>query len=707
MSKIIQYKDYDKNIILCKEMHEIHPYYVALPDAPKLEKFKNYGKPVLEQFYHRDRIPDKLLKLNRLDREEAFKIAAKDKECADFISQAWDKRINGEWVLIGGRPTYIPPTYYFYLNWYHLDDGRPDFRENDLNSFYFYDLFVVPNGRIYGEIELSRRRSGKSFRAGCKLLNYVTRHPASFCGMQSKTENDAQSLFYKAVVLPFRKLPWFFKPMYDKTGKMKNEILFTTNGDNEDEFNSWIDYRASTDTAYDGEKLHRGLIDEAGKMKPPTDPVKMWDKMKPCLLEDDRVIGKVTMTTTVELMEKGGLQKYLEVWMDSSRRPDDNKVNELGETISGLVPYFMPAHECYLWDRFGFSIVDDPKDYQVNDLKKQYADRPSDISKGLHKMGAKELLDLKFRSIKDANKRQDEIRKFPRTVTEAFASSATGCHFNLGIINDRLGDFLFEPEKYKVRGNFEWENGERFGNVVFRAKANGNWLISYMPPQDKSNQWAMVGSKKKPMMTDKFVMGLDAFKYNITTAGRPSLGSMYIWMFYDHSLDGEKENEGEWISDDFVAEYLGRPATIDMLAEDALKACIYYGCKVNPENNAGNVWSFYEQWGFGAFLHYNKKLKKDGGRVVVEESKTPGATTLGNAVKDAMFANTDWYIETHGYRCKFPNYLTACRDVTYDNLSPFDCFVGGAYTLMPVREMKSKAKEAVKSFSSFLPTKKY
>ena len=94
--KFNNYHDFNRHIILCEDVPEIMPYYVTLPDPPPIEKFKNYGKEAKDQYYIRDIVPDKLLKLNRLERDEAFAIAMKDKECANFISMAWDKRINGE-----------------------------------------------------------------------------------------------------------------------------------------------------------------------------------------------------------------------------------------------------------------------------------------------------------------------------------------------------------------------------------------------------------------------------------------------------------------------------------------------------------------------------------------------------------------------------------------------------------------------------------
>jgi hypothetical protein len=134
---------------------------------------------------------------------------------------------------------------------------------------------------------------------------------------------------------------------------------------------------------------------------------------------------------------------------------------------------------------------------------------------------------------------------------------------------------------------------------------------------------------------------------------------------------------------------------------------IYSSCKVNPEMNADIISKHFVRRGYEKYLHYGKKLVKKDGVVQIKENINSGATTLGGAMKDSLFASVDWYIETHGNRCKFPNFLTDCREVGYDNISPFDSFVAGAYTLMPVRELKTRTKKEPVSFRSFMQMRKY
>jgi hypothetical protein len=712
MGKFERYKDYSKHITLCEGVDEIPTYYITLPDAPKVELITNFGEPIEKQFFKREVIPDKVLRLNRLPRLEAWAIAKKDKEVMAFIESQWHKRVYGDFQYVFGMPIYLTALNWFYLNYYNMDIGLPKFRYPNTKVFYCWKFCVEDNDKVYGLNELARRRDGKSYRMGAMMLEYITRNASSYGGIQSKSDADATDFFSRSVVHAWRKLPFYYLPIADNSTNPKYKLEFREPRkkigveyepmlmEGEEPLDSWIEAKPSVDTAFDGYKLHRGIIEEPGKMKPPTNPAKIWDKQKPCYMLDDIINGKCWTATTAEEFEKGGLESYLEIWNDSN----PSEINELGETRSGLIQYFTPAHDTFLIDQYGFPIADDPLPHQIEHRKKGMS--KVDIERGLHKKGAKELLEMRFKAIKDPRKRRDEMRKFARTVKEALQLSSAHCHFNSLIIGDRLEHYIFEPEKGKVRGNFEWKDGQRFSEVIFRPTPNGRWLVSYYPDQERSNQSSVASGKKKPANFDKFVIGADSFKYSNTTSNKPSRGAFYVWAYFDQAVDDGKE-EDDYITDDFVCEYLYRPATTDLFAEDVMMTAIYYGCKVNPENNANILWVFFEQHGMSGYLHYGKKLRKEGSRTVVEENKNPGATTLGGAMKDALFASVDWYIETHGHRCKFPNFLESCRDVSYDNISPFDAFVGGAYTLMPVRELKQRPKIEPKSFASFMPMKKY
>lgn len=423
-----------------------------------------------------------------------------------------------------------------------------------------------------------------------------------------------------------------------------------------------------------------------------------WRVVKQCLRVRDKIVGRCIITSTIEELTRKGGQQFKNIWDNSDRNPTKGKINSLGQTVSGLVPYFKPAYSTYRFDQYGFSVIGKPLPHQEAYFRKKKMVHPD--------KGGKELIEIERKEIKNSNERQAHIRMYPNTIREAFRPDFKDCAFNSAIIDERLEYFTFDRERDLVRGNFEWIDGVVGGNVMWRPNPDGYWLMRYILSQDKANQSKLIAGKKSPASFDKFGIGCDPFKYNITTSNKPSQGSGYIWMYFDEALDRDKE-EPDWLSDDFVGEFYGRPPTVDAFSEEMLKAAIYHGCKVNPENNAGSVWTTFERLALGQYLHFGRKLKKEGNSTQLVLNKTPGSTTLGSAVKDAQFASMGWYIDTHGHRCKFANLLEAARYVEYDNLSPYDAFMGAVQTLMPVRELKQRPKVEPKSFQSFMPMRKY
>lgn len=708
MAEKFKYRDYEKHVVIGEGIDDFYPYYITLPDPPSdVTKIKNYGLPPEKQFYVRDELPDKIVKLNRLDVREAWEIAKKDKSVMDFIKTQWDKRINGEFCYINGQLYYITPDHWFFLNNYPLEDGYPLWRWVDSEYFYLWEFEVLRSDVCYGMIEMTIRRDGKSYRAGSIMLNKITKTQNANGGIQSKTNQDSTDMFQRCIVMQWRQLPFYFSPVYDNTSFPRKELNFRMpskkGADNNigklkdiEELNSWIEARSTVEIAFDGTKLSDYIGDEFGK----TVDMKVddtWRVVKQCLRVRDRIVGRARITSTIEELTRKGGQQFKNIWDNSSRNPKDRKINDLGQTVSGLIPYFKPAYSTYRFDQYGFSVIDKPLPYQEQYFRKMKFKYPD--------KGGKELIELERSEIRNAQDRQAHIRMYPNTIREAFRPDHRECHFNSELIDKRLEYFYDGKEKGLVRGSFRWVN-QVGGDVYWQPNPEGWWLNAYILEPDKANAKSMVGGRSSPANFDKFVIGCDPFKYNVTTSNKPSMGSGYVWMYYDEAVDRDKE-ESDFISDDFICEFYGRPSTVDLFSEEMLKAAIYYGCKVNPENNAGSVWSTFERLNCGQYLHFPKKLKKEGAQTVLVTSKTPGSTTLGSAIKDSQFRAMEWYIDTKAHRCKFYNLLEDARYVEYDNVSPYDCFMGAVQTLMPVRELKQRPKVEPKSFTSFVRKRTY
>jgi len=581
-SKILNYEDFNPIYVVSKDIEGVLPYEINLPKHPKPEDITNFGLQKENQYFKKEQPPQSLNALilkgreqfNRLTETDKKKnplnkilqnLAAKDREVGKWIEGQWEKRLNGDWQYINGKPMHIPGIAWYYLNYYRMDVGSPDFRVSDIDFWMWWEYGVCKKNNVFGGINFTRRRAGKTYRGGNILLEGTTRKKNVLSGMQSKTLKDVQGVFSKAIVPAWKAQPFWFAPKFANSSNPKGQLEFrnpTISGrsvdfsDEGDELYSFLDYRASTEIAYDGDKLFRYVMDEAGKTTE-TNIYETWDKVKPTFLKDEFIFGKGLITTTVEEMEGKGGQNFKKLWDQSGR---DN-LKALGRTESGLVRYFEPAYTNYIFDQYGFAIQDEPLEYQSEYRRKMIEKLVNsgeiDAEELKYKnwlKGGKEILTEIRDSSLNADDRQKVIRKFPFTVREAFRVMSADCPFNTEIIQKRLEYFVFEPEKDLVRGNFVWKDDKEDGTVIWMPSKNGSWLmkgLAELMPQSESNKFNIDGSSKYPVNSDKFVMAADPFRYRNVEGDKKSLGTAHVWAYYDMHVDAGKHVD-EWITDNLV-----------------------------------------------------------------------------------------------------------------------------------------------------------
>jgi len=734
-SKILDYQDFNPIHTISEDIDGVLPYNIKLPDHPKPEDIQNFGLKKENQYFVKEEQHPKLpklyeqakkdfLKQNKKEQKEnplrniQIELAKKDREIGAWIEEQWHKRIHGVWQYIYGKPIHIPGIAWYYLNYYTLDIGSPNFRMTDNDFWLWWEYEVCKKNSVFGGVNFTRRRVGKTYRLGNILLEGTTRKKNVLSGMQSKTDLDAQAVWNKAIIPAWKKLPFWFSPTFANSSNPKSILEFrnpTTSGrnidldDEPDELYSFLDYRSSTETAYDGAKLYKYGMDEAGKTEK-SDVYETWDKVKPTLLKDDYVFGKALITTTVEELEAKGGAQFKKIWEQSGR----DKIKALGRTQSGLIRLFEPAYSNFIFDQYGIPIVDEPLEYQREyrrkAIEKMVESKEIDADELKLKnweKGGKQILTEIRESITDPEDRQNEIRKYPFTVKEAFRSMSKDCPFNTDIIQKRLDYFVWDEERDLVRGDFVWLDDKEDTKVIWRPTNNGGWLmkgLTEIMPQSESNKHTVDGGKKHPVNTDKFVGGADPFRYRKVATNKKSMGTGHIWAYYDPHVDLGKHEE-EWITDNFVLEYGKRPATPEMYAEDMLKACIYLSCKMYPEINVPIIWEHFIKRGYEKYLMFEREYKSYKGKVKQKQRATPGESTTGTAKIERMVASTDTYIETRGFRCPFPRFLEDALSLDPDDFSPYDFFVSGSKALVAKGLPMKKIKTESKGMSSFYKPK--
>ena len=581
-------------------------------------------------------------------------------ELQAYKNQEWDRRLNGLWFYNNGRGTYLTGLHYFYLTHWKLDIGYPEFRITDLHFFYFLE-YCVQDPNCMGMIEVTKRRQGKTMRAGAFLFELTSRSKNKNAGIQSKTHDDAKdNVFAKGVIMPFKYLPDFFIPIYDTEKGMtpKGELrFFKTNkrGANDDiftekvELESMITFKSSDKFAYDGMKLHRYLADEAGKTKN-VDVYERHQVVQFCLQQEETIIGKALYTTTVEEMEDGG-ESFKALWQAS----DQTKKNTNGRTKSGLYQYFMPAYKTLFYDKYGIPDEEKAKEFY---------------------MGERNAL------MDDNRALASFIRKNPFTIEEAFFSEAESCIYDALALNRQKESITWiDKKELYLQGDFVWEKAERDTRVLFVEKANGKFKVhSKANIHDHTfyNQVEDYGTKKVPKATKKYAIAVDPFDHSITTSNERSDGAGYAYRRYDAIDD---------LSETFLVQYINRPDKAEIFYEDMIKLAHFFGCEVLSEDNKVGLIKYFEYRGYERFL-----------------TKMPNASKYGISATikthQQIAEETESYITDNLKKVIFTELLDDWLHFNINKTTKFDAAMAAGYTLIAASKSKfaQKAEQKVKLY---------
>jgi hypothetical protein len=602
-------------------------------------------------------------------REKEERMQARDPEYFDpelenYRIQEWDRRLNGFWFANNGKPTYITGMHYLYLNHWYIDIGLPKYRDPDRKYFYFLQ-YCIEDPESFGMVEVTKRRGGKTYRAGLFLYEYVSRTENARAGIQSKNGADAKEVFRKAIIQPFKKLPHFFVPVYDQSKGMTptSELRFyrtTVKGKKAEsmkedpELESMIDWKTSEGVSYDGQKIHRMLHDEAGK----TTEVDVWNRYlvtRYCNLDDEgRIIGKHLITTTVEDMEQVGAA-FKNIWANSDHTAKTGK-----RTPSGLYRYFCPADETRYYDQYGF------------------ADRDRAL---------KEILSERELLSGDARALSAIIRKEPLSWEEAFRIDGTKCIYNVMKLNERL-DRLNWKENITTRGNFVWEGGERDTRVLWEPSRNGKWeVVKLFEKESESNNIVRKGGLFYPNNTVRYTMGVDPVDHNTTEDGRMSMGAGLVMQKYSVINEEDQYNHA------FVAKYVHRPDAVSVLYEDMLKAAVYYGANILFENNKIGMLNYFADRGYEHFL------------IWLPERTQRGIAATSRAHQE-IAELTEEYINNNIDRVYFKDLINDWINFDMSKTTKFDLAMAAGYALIAdrykvVRKDQNEVKEVREYFRAF------
>jgi len=693
----------DKFAVYHQDDDVLHEIRVRLPEPPPENKIDGYGLSPKKQMFRRVEIPKRLKELEKscvnIDEvwEKLNHYKTSYEEELAFIEREWDRRINGYWFFNHGKPTYIDGWHYFYLNYWKIDVGYPEYRDRDRRVFIFaryayttkeayypYRVVDAKSGRVlgyfsdekeqkafavekgeewvrkedgdfiiqtnsrtcYGVNYFKHRRAGATYIAG--VINYciITLKENAHGGIQSMDGDSAAKTFEKAIVKPWRKVPFFFKPRYAGSTRATKRLDFDIPGvriggkgsvvNIETGLESDITYAESAGRgAYDGWKLHYLNNDEFGKTKLEDVEARHRVQQK-CLATGKDLFGFEFNTSTVgEMSKEGGKSAFLlakySMW---------DERNNTGQTESGLFNLFIPTYDGLegFIDIFGNSIIEDPKERDIWRWKNPVRDATGRL------MGAKRYLEdridkLLLRDDSDSIiAYEEEMRMHPTSFSQCFITAGSGSGFNLKKIVRRIKELRFDKSATR-QGNFKWENGVEDTRVVWEDDdINGRFRVSLLLDEQHANQKIKTQGKNMydeevevwaPLKPWKFTASADPYEFLKTRQKRASEGAGAVFMERDKSIDPDGKPVSEWKTYKIVCTYSQRLPNPYEYAEDMLMMSVYYGAMMYPEINLSIIWNHFVKRGYSGYLKYARDINGVW-------KKTPGFFNRGEAPQSLM-----------------------------------------------------------------------
>lgn len=631
------------------ETIETYGLCITLPAAPR--KVEGYRRKPKDQYWRRPRLPKGLNKTT-------------EQEFEDVITEEFRRRDQGYWFMNNGKPEYITGAHYMLLT--HLrtdaDGGYFHFRKAHRDLFYFLEASWVDD-RSLGTILGKTRRTGASMVAlAFCLTKGISITDANF-GMTSKTDRDARRLFER-LSHAFKHMPSFFKPV--NTGEaLSTSLVFrapskrTTKEGIEieyDELNTVIDYQATTEDSYDSMAVKFYIGDEISKWTKYS-TVEHWRKIRKALMKGGRIHGKAFLLSTVEYYtgkeynddeaRAGDMFRHL---YDGSRI---NERMENGMTKTGLYKIFISAIDNYegFIDLYGNCISETPKEPVMG------------VDGKLIRIGARQYIEALWEPYKDdPDALNNEKRKDPIIESDMFRIASKNSLFNLVKIQEQIdyNDYyeLSNGKPGYITGNLVYADNNPDNPIEFIERSDGRFMFAYnyISLSEIQNKHTFKNGNIYPAFDYAGAIGIDPYKVSKVAYGTGSKGAI-VGYLGEHPLpDIPKEQ--------FFMVYIGRPQSLEVFFEDAIKAMRFCSMQALIERNVDElVKVMYTRGLTGYSMRRPDKIK-----LTLDERMYGGIPGNNPYLLSTQASFLERYIENHiGYATD-----TRYRDIGEIGYCPFN-----------------------------------
>lgn len=570
---------------------EIQGIHCRYRDLVKEEEVLYKNLPKEEQYFRREQHP--------FTDEELIAIANKEHTYTPFQQEWIDKQNNifekGIYAYIDGELTFIPGAYWCYVNFWTLEHGeKPEYREDDREFFLFHEFLRLETD-VLGLTRLKGRRQGATSIGMFFMWFIAGRKEHQLCGTTSFADSAAQDNFQRMFMYGFKAMLPCFQADFDSdsenfirfvkaTERKKKGVLAVKR----EGLNSYCDFKSNVISSYDSGRQSYNVPDEGGKRNK-VNINSYWSRLYKTHLVGLNKVGFSYLPTTVGQKKEGG-ENYRTFYNASNQFAKDKITGELVglNTPTRCVRYFVPATYCYAGciDKFGKSIIEDPAVPILSNDGRWITE------------GSKTII-LRERSRLEGEQLMEHRRDYPLDEYDAFAFETGTCEFDEERMTARIKYLEENPAEAfwrQVRLYEEITNGRV--EVKFMDDPKGEWFIKEVP--DNPNNYSKIGNIIEPKNQLLYSAGADTYRNIFAESG--SEGVICVTK-KSNIINGEEKGLYP------VAFFVGRPKLIKQFNKQAFLACLWFGCKINFEIDAG-TWFFedFMEWGAQRLLEWTPAL---------------------------------------------------------------------------------------------------
>ena len=487
----------------------------------------------------------------------------------------------GVWVYIHKQMVWIPPSYYFFLQYFKIGGEYAEFRLSRLKAVYF-QIKARNNPYCIGTFVIKSRQIGETSIEMSNILHECADGNTGYgsFGVQSKTNTTVKDSCWRILKGGWQSLPkWLKDTLYSDFASGDNietKLKFKRSAtETQEERDVEIMYGSSGDNTLDSMNNVRILdLDEVLKWRENSFYNTLLNYTKFIAPGRSRKGLFRIFSSPADFPCKSSDEGMI-IW----KKSDPNQLNKYGVPESRLFRYYASPLE------------------GIQDMFDIYGDADADL--------IYEFI-MEQRAAVDKDKLMGEIRAYPLNDVEIFGSFEGGAMWqNSQGIKDRvvfLAGNRFKNDKTKepkgIWGNYERVGGYIDGEVEFRPSGKeffdmvtGRFFVSFHP----QNKEELRSIFKPPQYVERCI-GFDPYtnRYEAKNKVRQSDAAMVCRQFRDVHDTG--------VLNVPVATYCCRPQNIEIAYEDAINFAIYNRALIQVERSGDRFASYVEDRGYSDWL---------------------------------------------------------------------------------------------------------